>query len=95
MGLIWIILKECIIFFPRYLVSLVVTLFQEASFSYYIGYVIGTAISIAVSQLNFDEEKPEENVKRIKEWTPKKILFVVMAVASVIAISVYFISREL
>lgn len=95
LGLIWVILKEFILFIPRYIVSLIVTLIQQASISYYIGYVIGAAIPIAVSQLNFDEDTPEENVKRIKGWTAKKVLLCIVAIVLVALISVHFILNEL
>ncbi|NBH78851.1 hypothetical protein D3Z52_11835 [Clostridiaceae bacterium] len=72
LGLLWLPIKHIIIGIVRYLVSLIVTFFQDASFRYYLGYIIGTAVPFAVSQLSFDEDKQEENVKRIRGWTAKK-----------------------
>lgn len=94
LGLMWVFFKEILIFLPRYFVSLVMTLFQAAPLKYYIGYVIGSAIPIAVSQLNFDEETPEENVKRIKGWTFKKVSLVCLIAVLVLVICVYFILNE-
>ena len=94
LGLMWVFFKEILIFLPRYFVSLIMTLFQAASLKYYIGYVIGSAIPIAVSQLNFDEETPEENVKRIKGWTFKKVSLVCLIAVFVLVICVYFILNE-
>ena len=90
LGLIWIVLKQCIIFLPRYLVSLVLTFFQSASFSYYLGYVVSSAIPLVVSQFNFDEDTPEENVQRIKAWTIKKVVVACLVVALLIALIVFF-----
>ncbi|MBR2132552.1 MAG: hypothetical protein IJ955_08495 [Oscillospiraceae bacterium] len=68
LGIMWVIIKQCIILIPRYLVSLIITFFQKASLSYYLGYIIGSGIPLGVSQFSFDEDTPEENVQRIKSW---------------------------
>lgn len=72
LGLVWVAFKHFLIFIPRYFVSLVITLFQSAPITYHIGYVIGSAVPLAVSQLCFDEDKQEENVRRIKGWTKRR-----------------------
>lgn len=80
-----------IVVIPRYLVSFFMTLTQSAPFPYYIGYLIGTAIPFGVSQLSFDEDEQEENVKRIKGWTVKKIAATVLVILLIVAICIYFI----
>lgn len=95
LGLLAIMVKEILLLLARYLVTLFVVFFQKASFPYYIGYVIGTAIPFAVSQLSFDEDKQEENVRRIKGWTVKKIVLVAVIILFALTITVYFVLTEL
>lgn len=95
LGLFWIIIKHFCLGIARYFVSLVVTLIQAAPIRYYVGYVIGAAIPLAVSQLSFDEDQKEENVRRIKGWTIRKICFAVLAVIIVLAIIAFFAQQEL
>lgn len=95
LGLVWVVFKHFLIFIPRYFVSLVMTLFQSAPITYHIGYVIGAAVPLAVSQLCFDEDEQEENVRRIKGWTKKKIFLTVFIVLLVIAVAAYFIQSGL
>ena len=95
LGLFWVAIKHFFLGVARYLVSLVVTLIQAAPIRYYIGYVIGSAIPLAVSQLAFDEDKQEENVQRIKRWTVRKICLVALVVIVVLAVTVYFAQQEL
>lgn len=90
-GLFWIIIKQFLIFIPKYLISLFATFFQEASVSYYIGYVIGSAIPLSVCQFSFDEDKQKENVERVKGWTLKKVFAIVLIVLIIFGISAYFI----
>lgn len=71
LGLFWVFIKQFLLFFVRYLVSLFVTFFQSASILYYVGYIIGAAIPLITSQFCFDEEDEEENVQKIKGWTGK------------------------
>lgn len=94
LGLFWIIIKQILIVIPKYLISLFVTFFQSASISYYIGYVIGSAIPIGVSQFSFDEDKQKENVERIKGWTFKKVFMSILAILIVVGVSAYFINTE-
>lgn len=91
LGLVWVVIKQFIILIPRYLVSLVVTFFQEASLTYYLGYVVGSAIPLAASQLQFSDDDQEENVKRLKGWTPVKVLRTVLIILIIAAVSSYFI----
>ena len=95
LGLFWVAIKHFFLGVARYLVSLVVTLIQAAPIRYYIGYVIGSAIPLAVSQLAFDEDKQEENVQRIKRWTVREICLVALVVIVVLAVTVYFAQQEL
>lgn len=94
LGLFWVAIKHFFLGLARYLVSLVVTLIQAAPIRYYIGYVIGSAIPLAISQLVFDEDKQEENVKRIKGWTARKICLTVLAVIIIFAVIMYFVWQE-
>lgn len=94
-GLFWVFIKQCCLGIARYFVSLVVTLFQAASIRYYIGYIIGSAIPITVSQFAFDKDKQEENVSRIKGWTAKKIFLALLVVIAVVLIIVFFAREEL
>lgn len=91
LGLFWVVIKEFFIGIGRYFVSLVVTLLQAAPITYYIGYVIGSAIPLAATQFNFDEDTQEENVKRIKGWKLHKIIFTVLIIVALAAASIYFI----
>lgn len=91
LGIFWIILRQMIVVIPRYVVSFFMTLTQSAPFPYYIGYLIGTAIPFAVCQLSFSEDEQEENVKRIKGWTVKKVFTVILIVLLITVISIYFI----
>lgn len=91
LGLLAIVLKEILLLLARYFVTLFVAFFQKAAFPYYIGYIIGSAIPLAVSQLSFDEDKQEENVRRIKGWTVKKIVVTILLVLLSVVISAYFI----
>lgn len=70
-GLFWVFIKQFLLFFVRYIVSLFVTFFQSASILYYPGYIIGAAIPLITSQFCFDEEDEEENVQKIKGWKRK------------------------
>ncbi len=90
-GFLWTFFKAFLIMFPRYFVSLVLTFLQTATFPYYVGYIIGSAIPLAVSQLSFDENEPEENVRRVKNWSFKKIIVTVLLVLAAIAVSIYYI----
>jgi len=94
-GLFWVFIKQVLLGIARYFVSLVVTIIQTAPIRYYIGYVIGAAIPLAVSQLSFDEDKQEENVKRIKGWSIKKICLTILVILAVVAVTIYFVQREL
>ncbi len=94
LGFIWVFLVEILILLPRYLISLVLTFLQRAAFPYYIGYIIGSAIPLAVSQLNFDEDEQEENVKRIKSWTAKKIGTACLVLAVLLIVTIYFIQNN-
>ena len=91
LGLFAVTFKEILVLLARYFVTLFVAFFQKAALPYYIGYMIGAAIPLAVSQLSFDEDKQEENVRRIKGWTIKKIGIAVFVVVLSISISVYFV----
>ena len=91
LGLLAIILKEIFLLLVRYFVTLFVVFFQKAAFPYYIGYIIGSAIPLAVSQLSFDKDKQEENVRRIKGWTVRKIAIVLGIVLLACIITLYFL----
>lgn len=95
LGLFWVLIKQFLIGVARYFVSLAVTLVQTGTIPYYIGYVIGSGIPIAVSQFSFDEDKQEENVRRIKGWTVKKICVTVLLTLAVTAVIGYFVYQEL
>jgi hypothetical protein len=90
-GFFWQLCKQMIVVIPKYLVSLVLTCAQHGSIGYYVGYVIGSAIPLSVSQLSFNEEDSEGNVKRIKNWTFGKVLRTVLIVLAVAAVAVYFL----
>lgn len=91
LGFFWVIIKQFIILIPRYLVSLVTTFFQQASLTYYFGYIVGSAVPLAVSQLQFSDDDQEGNVKRLKGWTPKKVLCTIVIILIIAAVSAYFI----
>ena len=73
LGLFWVIIKQFIIVIPRYLVSLCVTFFQSASIGYYIGYIVGSAITIVICSNIVDEDEgiPVEQVERFKKIKSK------------------------
>lgn len=95
LGLFWIVAKQFLIGIARYFVSLVVTAIQAAPIRYYIGYVIGSGIPLAVSQLSFDEDKQKENIERIRGWNIKKICLAVLVVVMVAVVIIYFVRQEL
>lgn len=94
-GIFWVFIKQFFLGLARYCVSLVLMLFQAASVRYYIGYIIGSAIPIAVSQFAFDKDEEEENVSRIKDWTVKKIFLALLVVVAVGFIIFFFARQEL
>lgn len=95
LGLFWVVIKHFFLGIASYLVSLVVTFFQTAPLRYYLGYIIGSAIPISVSQFTFDKEEEIENVNRIKGWTTGKILLALLSVATVVLVVFYFAQQEL
>lgn len=94
-GFFWVLIKHFFLGIARYLVSLVVTLFQTAPLRYYLGYIIGSAIPVSVSQFTFDQEEKVENVNRIKGWTTGKILLALLSIIAVILVIFYFAQQEL
>lgn len=95
LGIIWLLIKHFFLGIARYLVTLVVTLFQKASIRYYLGYIIGSAVPMAVSQFTFDDENQAENVNRIKSWTAKKIFLALVTVFLVAVVVFLFVLQEI
>lgn len=89
LGIFWVIIVQCIAVIPRYLVTLVMTFLQKGSITYHIGYIVGSAIPLAVAQLvPSEEDGDEENVKKLKGWTTGKLTRLIFMIILAFALTI-------